>query len=248
MVSKIKNTDLVSVNGFKVAVHPYKEYISEQLRQYGGYEQEYLVLLTSQITPGSTVIDIGANIGLHTLHFSRAVGPKGKVLSFEPDPTNFELLSINVKNNHCTNVNIYPYALGEVNQLRKFFLCTRNKGKQSFTDLDNLNDSIDVTVRKASEFPDFHHASVVKIDVEGAEPLVYKGFDGIKPPQIFFEFTISQLLALNNDPLSFLNQLQTDGYSLFVTEGRENLPIVAQDFVILATSTNKDYNLLAKLK
>ena len=238
----------LSINGFNIAVHPYKEYISEQLRLYGGYEKEYLSVLISQIIPGSTVFDIGANIGIHTLHFSKAVGQQGRVLSFEPDPTNFDLLDYNVKNNHCSNVSICPCALGEINQFRKFYLCARNKGKQGFADLDRLNESIEVSVRKASEFPEFRNANLVKIDVEGAEPLVYRGFDGIKPRQISFEFTILQLKALNNDPLSFLNRLQNDGYTLFVVDGVAISPINPSEFVHLATVTNKDYNLLARLE
>jgi len=78
LINSLENT-IVDVNGFKMEVYGYNEYISEQLRLFGAYEKEYIKLLTTKISPGDLVIDIGANIGLHTLHYSRAVGPTARL-------------------------------------------------------------------------------------------------------------------------------------------------------------------------
>ena len=45
-----------------------------------------LKLMRSIVTPGMTVVDVGANIGILTLELARLVGPKGRVYAFEPDP------------------------------------------------------------------------------------------------------------------------------------------------------------------
>lgn len=172
-------------------VHSHKEYISDKLRKEGGYERKYIELILSHIKSGDTVLDIGANIGLHTLHYSTAVGPKGTVLAFEPDPDNLKLLHFNVVENNCTNVKIYPFALGSHRHKRKLYLCERNKGKQSFADLDNLLNPINIEVYSAIDVPGIMEASVVKIDVEGAEPMVFDGFKKFRPQKIFFEFTIT---------------------------------------------------------
>lgn len=247
MTSNKQNINIVRVKDFEMRIYPYKEYISEQLRSGGSYEKDYIEVIQTYIKPGNTVLDIGANIGLHTLHFSRAVGPLGKVIAFEPDPSNLELLRFNVKRNKCNNVVIHPYALGAHSQSRKLYLCQRNKGKQSFADLDELNDPITVNVRKALDFSGFEHAAVVKMDVEGAEPMVFEGFGKFRPPMIFFEFTTKQLLALNHDPLQFLNQLESVGYRLSVIEGKNIISVKPEEFTALASSTNRDYNLLAEL-
>src|SRR6185436_3078221 len=49
-------------------------------------------LFESYLGPGDTFIDVGAHIGLHSLHASRLVGAGGRVLSFEPHPRSFGLL------------------------------------------------------------------------------------------------------------------------------------------------------------
>ena len=58
--------------------------ICESLRQTGDYAPEEKLLLGELITTGATVVDVGANVGNHTLFFSKQVGSKGRVLSFEP--------------------------------------------------------------------------------------------------------------------------------------------------------------------
>jgi FkbM family methyltransferase len=51
-------------------------------------------LLCSFVKLGAVVVDVGANFGLHSLYLSRAVGPQGTVIAFEPDPDNYALLSL----------------------------------------------------------------------------------------------------------------------------------------------------------
>jgi FkbM family methyltransferase len=53
----------------------------------GGFERNTAVALNKLTEPSSLVLDIGANIGAHTLHLANLVGPEGRVMAFEP--TNF---------------------------------------------------------------------------------------------------------------------------------------------------------------
>jgi FkbM family methyltransferase len=50
----------------------------------GAYEPRTLRAYASLVRPGNIVFDIGANIGAHTLHFARLVGPTGHIYAFEP--------------------------------------------------------------------------------------------------------------------------------------------------------------------
>lgn len=54
---------------------------------FGGFEPSTRAALAKCVKPGMTVLDIGANIGAHTLHLAKFVGPNGRVYAFEP--TNF---------------------------------------------------------------------------------------------------------------------------------------------------------------
>jgi FkbM family methyltransferase len=50
----------------------------------GAFELETLKTLEALTPPGSVVLDIGANVGAHTLHLARLVGEHGRVIAFEP--------------------------------------------------------------------------------------------------------------------------------------------------------------------
>lgn len=50
----------------------------------GAFERDTLKALESLVQPGATVLDVGANIGAHTLHLARLVGEQGRVIAFEP--------------------------------------------------------------------------------------------------------------------------------------------------------------------
>jgi FkbM family methyltransferase len=63
------------------------------------YERQTRAALRRLVTPGSLVLDIGANIGAHTLSLARLVGPAGQVLAFEPTDYAFRKLSRNLELN-----------------------------------------------------------------------------------------------------------------------------------------------------
>jgi FkbM family methyltransferase len=55
--------------------------------------------LRKLVSPGTLVLDIGANIGAHTLHLAHLVGPNGRVLAFEPTDYAFRKFSRNLELN-----------------------------------------------------------------------------------------------------------------------------------------------------
>jgi hypothetical protein len=61
------------------------------------HDQNVLPTILRLIRWRDTVIDVGANIGSHTIAYARAVGPKGCVYAFEPNPDSFECLQFNMK-------------------------------------------------------------------------------------------------------------------------------------------------------
>src|SRR5206468_12565356 len=66
------------------------------------YEPIVRRLLSPQLS--DVVVDVGANIGAHTVWLARKVGPSGLILAIEPEPNNFMILSLNQQINHLTNV------------------------------------------------------------------------------------------------------------------------------------------------
>lgn len=65
----------------------------------GGWEALETSWIKTIVRAGDCVIDAGANLGWYTVVTARLVGSEGCILSFEPDPRNFELLTRNVTEN-----------------------------------------------------------------------------------------------------------------------------------------------------
>jgi len=143
------------------------------------YEQVVRRLLSP--CPSEIIVDIGANIGWHTVWLSKKVGPSGKILAVEPEVTNFAILELNTPINNLTNVISINLALG-ANQGRGRLFVPRptlmgqvttegsNHGSRpsgasvSFDTLDNLVKSLGID-----------QVSAIKVDVEGAELAVIRG-------------------------------------------------------------------------
>jgi len=68
------------------------------------YDAEVVETARAHISPGSVVLDLGANFGQMAVLFSQFTGPQGEVHCFEADPFIHELLKENLAANHCQNV------------------------------------------------------------------------------------------------------------------------------------------------
>jgi FkbM family methyltransferase len=62
----------------------------------GAFEPETVRAYGQIVRPGMTVLDIGANVGAHTLHLARLVGDAGRVVAFEPTDWAFAKLQANL--------------------------------------------------------------------------------------------------------------------------------------------------------
>lgn len=78
------------------------------------FESETIELVRRFISPGDSVIDVGANLGQMTVQFSSMVGARGRVFACEANPILFELLARTIAENRCTNVVAVFGAVGEV--------------------------------------------------------------------------------------------------------------------------------------
>ena len=86
--------------------------IGRSLDHYGEWCEDELRLMGQAIRPGDLVLDVGANIGTHTLGFASMVGPSGHVFAFEPQPLVFNILCANVALNAADHVRCLNKAAG----------------------------------------------------------------------------------------------------------------------------------------
>ncbi|WP_242221211.1 FkbM family methyltransferase [Bacillus cereus group sp. BfR-BA-01380] len=89
------------------------DYIGQILRDHGEWESYAVDLWKTFLEPDMTVLDIGANIGTHTLALSRIVGDNGTVLAFEPQRLIYYMLAGVVALNSLTNVWCFQKAVSD---------------------------------------------------------------------------------------------------------------------------------------
>lgn len=86
--------------------------VSRCLDDYGEWAQSEIDLISRIVRPGDKVMDVGANIGIHSLALARMVGVSGRVDAIEPRPELFEILDRNVRNNACSWVFLHQAGAG----------------------------------------------------------------------------------------------------------------------------------------
>jgi FkbM family methyltransferase len=88
-------------------------YMGQSFDLYGEFSEGEVTLFRQVLRPGQTVLDVGANIGAHTVFFAHAVGQNGKVLAFEPQRMVFGLLCTNATLNNLAQIHPIHGALGD---------------------------------------------------------------------------------------------------------------------------------------
>ena len=114
--SRILENQYVAVKRCRHGIFAYNLndlYISRSMDMYGEWCESELSLLFQVIKPGAVVLDVGANIGTHTVALAAHVTPAGAVYAMEPQRLTFQLLCANVALNALTNVVCLNVAVGE---------------------------------------------------------------------------------------------------------------------------------------
>ncbi len=162
------------------------DFIKEKLKKGEAWEPHIVQALEKYIVPATTVVDIGAYIGTHTIKMSQCIGEKGSVIAFEPQKRIFSELGKNIKLNKCNNVRTFRYALGNIN-FKQVEMNPTNRFNAGATSIGSGGDL--VTMRTLDSMK-LSHVSLIKIDVEGHEYSVLKGAEETilrNQPTIVFE-------------------------------------------------------------
>ena len=87
--------------------------VGASIANVGAWASHDLETMSQFIKPGMTVVDVGANVGHHTVAFAKMVGNAGRVIAYEPQCEMFRLLAANCVMNGCRNVDIHQTCVGE---------------------------------------------------------------------------------------------------------------------------------------
>ncbi|MEW6447593.1 MAG: FkbM family methyltransferase [Bacillota bacterium] len=194
----------------------------------GLWEPHISKVFVQVVRDGMTVVEIGANIGYYTLIAASMVGERGRVITFEPDPDNFELLFRNVEiNGFMGRVTTEKKAVFDrTGTLRfsryKYHQGSNTVGEVAKVHLDQWRDEVEVIEVEAVSLDEYlpgnTKVDLIKMDAEGAEPFIFAGMMNIvrNNPNIaiFCEFAPALVSGVGKDPRFFLEELQNEGFKL----------------------------------
>lgn len=158
---------------------------------YGDYEPHVRSLLIALLGHTSCVLDVGANVGVHTLALARAAGT---VIAVEPNPEVAERLLSNAALNGVTNIELHRCLVSDRTGEARFFLpgaTHRNRALASMYRTSDHGESIVAPMRTVDDLLDGRRIDVIKIDAEGHDLFVIRGAERtleICHPHIVFEF------------------------------------------------------------
>jgi len=159
---------------FPVTLRP-NEGVSRLVYYFGVSEPDLFDFYNTYLRPGMTVMDVGANIGLHSLYMAKRVLPAGRIYSFEPSKKIFARLCRHVESSNLSNISCYPCALGPQSG-EAFFHEVESDSSRSF--LCDSPSGERVVVRTLDDIAAenrLNKIDFVKLDVEGFELGVLQG-------------------------------------------------------------------------
>jgi len=170
-----------------------------------------------EIKKGDTVVDIGANIGLFTLFFSKLVGTTGRVIAFEPDPENFDVLKKNIELNEITNVTLVQKGVSNKNESVKLYK-SNVSGGHSLIKNEWAKEYTNIQTVTLDDYFRGKEIDMIKIDTEGFELEVIEGgkklLEDNKNMKIISEFG-GYYYKRNNSKVLYPKILHEMGFKLF---------------------------------
>jgi FkbM family methyltransferase len=191
----------------------------------GIFEPEEIALCKQLIHCGDRVLDIGANIGYHTVLFCDLVFPNGSVTAIEPDSENFGILKSNLRQQAADGiVSLHQLALGSKEEKAQLFRAEENTGMhRMYASVCCGAESFEVSVIQGDSLA-LAPLDFIKIDIEGYEPFALLGLRGTlkQSPKlkILCEFSPLSLLEAGYSPVTFLHEMRDLGLHLLVLEGQ----------------------------
>jgi FkbM family methyltransferase len=182
--------------------------------------------LKTFLQKGMVFVDVGANIGSHTINAARLVGSSGSVFAFEPDPDTYRLLSDNIEANSLRNIVLKKTCVSDHVGTLPFYK-HRDSAKSSIVDRGEKllvtlpSDTLDNLIPANTKI------DVLKVDVEGAELSVLRGArtifnDQRRPSVVIIEVYDARD---NTDKSEGIREvLEGYGYSFYLFNGERLTP------------------------
>lgn len=166
-------------NGHLLYVDPQDETMSAHLIGYGYWEPNVYAVVTSLISPGDVVLEVGANVGYYTVAMGRIVGSAGHVHSFEANARLAGMVERSAYINGLKDwVRVHPKAAMDQPGVVRFERSRKRSGWGHVTQWQDtaFDDSEIVEVEATTmDAQGLSRVDLIRLDAEGSEPLILRG-------------------------------------------------------------------------
>ena len=208
------------------------DYLQRQM--YGGsFERLETRIVRRTLRPGMTFVDVGANVGYYTALAAHLVGPTGAVFAFEPSDYAHPRLTKMVETSGLKSVRIIKRGLAEVAGERFLYGAVDEEPCELHTATmipsDNPQRALvrTETLDNVAEQLNIMHIDLMKIDVDGLEPLVLKGASNLIArggiSNILMECDENSFNALGTSAFEIIDYLRASGFLRVRRIGRASL-------------------------
>jgi FkbM family methyltransferase len=217
-----------TIYGQKMFVETSDVDLAPHLLLDGYWERHVTRLFRRLVQPGTTIVEIGANVGYYTLIAADIIGPSGRVVAFEANPTAaaicFRNLEINGLLDRATVINKAVHAISGRHKLQ---LSEHHLGGASLYATkewaDEVHDSLHEIEIEAVCLDEYftrgQRVDFLKIDAEGAEPEILRGAHRLLAdnPQVvaLLEYGPSILMRAYGSVQPFWDEVAACGFNAF---------------------------------
>ncbi|HKQ06573.1 MAG TPA: FkbM family methyltransferase [Blastocatellia bacterium] len=197
------------------------------------YEKECFAFLEKSLRPGDVAFDVGSHVGLFALVMAQLVGPDGRVVAFEPNPTARRFLNRHVRLNRLSEqIMAEPIALSDKAGEATLYAgpVTADSGSpadpgSSLYAQNHLTTPIAVPVSTVDDYCSRNKIipRVIKIDVEGYERFVIEGATATLAQgdvYILCEVHVDNMRMIGETPGLLLQTIKRAGYAAFDLAGQ----------------------------
>ena len=220
-IFNLSKKKLVSMDGFKMFVMG-NDYIGASILKSKSYEPHVTSVVMKLLKEGDVFLDIGANVGYFTMLASSLVKSNGKVIAFEPNPQNLQLIYSSIVENDAVNVDIYPYAASNEKAILNFTTVGSNGGVVSASSQEQQYYFLVPAIVLDELLESEERISLIKIDIEAHEPYAIRGMEKLikrLKPKMITEFHPWAMKQNNLElPEEYLYQLFDLGYQISIIE------------------------------
>lgn len=224
----------IRVAGQTIFASSFDRIVSLYLKKFSLMESPETEFFKSVVKKGMRVADVGSNLGYYTLIAADLIGREGEVFAFEPDAENFRLLQKNIAKNGYQNIEAVNRAVSDKTGKLRLFLSEENWGDHRIYNSDKDRQSVEILATSLDDFFQNRPVDFIKIDVEGAENMVFSGMQNIikNNPRlgIMMEFWPHGLKMAGVSPRDFLRRIRDVGFSVYLIK-RKPEPIDDQNLL-----------------